>query len=61
MQVYMIIPVLFCNCFIFQAPRVPVQALAMVVPPQEPDQSPANVGSTLSVINKGEFLIVFIG
>ncbi|XP_055499081.1 ankyrin repeat and KH domain-containing protein 1 isoform X1 [Leucoraja erinacea] len=36
-----------------QAPRVPVQALAMVVPPQEPDQSPANVGSTLSVINKG--------
>uniref|UniRef100_UPI00398E74BF ankyrin repeat and KH domain-containing protein 1 isoform X14 n=1 Tax=Pristiophorus japonicus TaxID=55135 RepID=UPI00398E74BF len=36
-----------------QAPRVPVQALAMVVPPQEPDQSPANVGATLSVINKG--------
>ncbi|XP_067852405.1 ankyrin repeat and KH domain-containing protein 1 isoform X10 [Heptranchias perlo] len=35
-----------------QAPRVPVQALAMVVPPQEPDQSPANVGATLSVINK---------
>ncbi|XP_072446907.1 ankyrin repeat and KH domain-containing protein 1 isoform X11 [Chiloscyllium punctatum] len=36
-----------------QVPRVPVQALAMVVPPQEPDQSPANVGATLSVINKG--------
>ncbi|XP_072119920.1 ankyrin repeat and KH domain-containing protein 1 isoform X6 [Mobula birostris] len=36
-----------------QAPRVPVQALAMVVPPQEPDQSPANVGASLSVINKG--------
>uniref|UniRef100_A0A4W3HI33 Ankyrin repeat and KH domain containing 1 n=1 Tax=Callorhinchus milii TaxID=7868 RepID=A0A4W3HI33_CALMI len=36
-----------------QVPRVPVQALAMVVPPQEPDQSPVNVGTTLSVINKG--------
>ncbi|XP_038651653.1 ankyrin repeat and KH domain-containing protein 1 isoform X12 [Scyliorhinus canicula] len=36
-----------------QVPRVPVQALAMVVPPQEPDQSPVNVGATLSVINKG--------
>ncbi|XP_038651654.1 ankyrin repeat and KH domain-containing protein 1 isoform X13 [Scyliorhinus canicula] len=35
-----------------QVPRVPVQALAMVVPPQEPDQSPVNVGATLSVINK---------
>ncbi|XP_042195970.1 ankyrin repeat and KH domain-containing protein 1 isoform X10 [Callorhinchus milii] len=35
-----------------QVPRVPVQALAMVVPPQEPDQSPVNVGTTLSVINK---------
>uniref|UniRef100_A0A4W3HCN7 Ankyrin repeat and KH domain containing 1 n=1 Tax=Callorhinchus milii TaxID=7868 RepID=A0A4W3HCN7_CALMI len=31
-----------------QVPRVPVQALAMVVPPQEPDQSPVNVGTTLS-------------
>ncbi|XP_078532155.1 ankyrin repeat domain-containing protein 17 isoform X14 [Lissotriton helveticus] len=35
-----------------RAPRVPVQALPMVVPPQEPDKPPANVSTTLPVRNK---------
>ncbi|KAM9677834.1 ankyrin repeat domain-containing protein 17 isoform 7-T9 [Trichechus inunguis] len=35
-----------------RAPRVPVQALPMVVPPQEPDKPPANVASTLPIRNK---------
>ncbi|NP_001388272.1 ankyrin repeat domain-containing protein 17 isoform 4 [Rattus norvegicus] len=35
-----------------RAPRVPVQALPMVVPPQEPDKPPANVAATLPVRNK---------
>ncbi|XP_053886136.1 ankyrin repeat domain-containing protein 17 isoform X4 [Malaclemys terrapin pileata] len=35
-----------------RAPRVPVQALPMVVPPQEPDKPPANVVSTLPIRNK---------
>ncbi|XP_040603315.1 ankyrin repeat domain-containing protein 17 isoform X5 [Mesocricetus auratus] len=35
-----------------RAPRVPVQALPMVVPPQEPDKPPANVATTLPVRNK---------
>lgn len=39
----------------FQAPRVPVQALPMVVPPQEPDKPPANVATTLPIRNKGQF------
>ncbi|XP_041079103.1 ankyrin repeat and KH domain-containing protein 1-like isoform X2 [Polyodon spathula] len=29
-----------------QAPRVPVQALAMVVPPQEPDRAPSNIAAS---------------
>ncbi|XP_028608490.1 ankyrin repeat domain-containing protein 17 isoform X4 [Grammomys surdaster] len=35
-----------------RAPRVPVQALPMVVPPQEPDKPPANVAATLPIRNK---------
>uniref|UniRef100_A0A8D0GUT8 Ankyrin repeat domain-containing protein 17 n=1 Tax=Sphenodon punctatus TaxID=8508 RepID=A0A8D0GUT8_SPHPU len=35
-----------------RAPRVPVQALPMVVPPQEPDKPPANVVTTLPIRNK---------
>ncbi|XP_061445837.1 ankyrin repeat domain-containing protein 17 isoform X5 [Rhineura floridana] len=35
-----------------RAPRVPVQALPMVVPAQEPDKPPANVATTLPVRNK---------
>ncbi|KAF4795606.1 Ankyrin repeat domain-containing protein 17 [Turdus rufiventris] len=35
-----------------KAPRVPVQALPMVVPPQEPDKPPANVATTLPIRNK---------
>ncbi|XP_048067784.1 ankyrin repeat domain-containing protein 17 isoform X8 [Ursus arctos] len=35
-----------------RAPRVPVQALPMVVPPQEPDKPPANVATTLPIRNK---------
>ena len=38
-----------------RAPRVPVQALPMVVPPQEPDKPPANVATTLPIRNKGQF------
>ncbi|XP_068089519.1 ankyrin repeat domain-containing protein 17 isoform X2 [Hyperolius riggenbachi] len=35
-----------------RAPRVPMQALPMVVPPQEPDKPPASVSTTLPVRNK---------
>ncbi|XP_075716798.1 ankyrin repeat domain-containing protein 17 isoform X3 [Rhinoderma darwinii] len=35
-----------------RAPRVPMQALPMVVPPQEPDKPPANVATNLPVRNK---------
>uniref|UniRef100_A0A8C0D427 Ankyrin repeat domain 17 n=1 Tax=Balaenoptera musculus TaxID=9771 RepID=A0A8C0D427_BALMU len=35
-----------------RAPRVPVQALPMVVPPQEPDKPPASVATTLPIRNK---------
>uniref|UniRef100_A0A8C6HFS9 Ankyrin repeat domain-containing protein 17 n=1 Tax=Mus spicilegus TaxID=10103 RepID=A0A8C6HFS9_MUSSI len=35
-----------------RAPRVPVQALPMVVPPQEPDKPPANLAATLPVRSK---------
>ncbi|XP_063096396.1 ankyrin repeat domain-containing protein 17 isoform X6 [Cavia porcellus] len=35
-----------------RAPRVPVQALPMVVPPQEPDKPPANIATTLPIRNK---------
>ncbi|XP_041121678.1 ankyrin repeat and KH domain-containing protein 1-like isoform X6 [Polyodon spathula] len=35
-----------------QAPRVPVQALAMVVPPQEPDRAPSNIAAPPHVANK---------
>ncbi|XP_064416489.1 ankyrin repeat domain-containing protein 17 [Latimeria chalumnae] len=35
-----------------RAPRVPVQALPTVVPPQEPDKPPANVATTLPIRNK---------
>ncbi|XP_006018830.1 ankyrin repeat domain-containing protein 17 isoform X9 [Alligator sinensis] len=35
-----------------RAPRVPVQALPMVVPPQEPDKPPANVATTLPIRSK---------
>ncbi|XP_070582823.1 ankyrin repeat domain-containing protein 17 isoform X2 [Erythrolamprus reginae] len=35
-----------------RAPRVPVQALPMVVPPQEPDKPPSNVTTTLPIRNK---------
>ncbi|XP_041079108.1 ankyrin repeat and KH domain-containing protein 1-like isoform X7 [Polyodon spathula] len=36
-----------------QAPRVPVQALAMVVPPQEPDRAPSNIAASPPVASKG--------
>uniref|UniRef100_A0A8C8FW75 K Homology domain-containing protein n=1 Tax=Oncorhynchus tshawytscha TaxID=74940 RepID=A0A8C8FW75_ONCTS len=36
-----------------QAPRVPFQALAMVVPPQEPDRVPSNITTPPPVITKG--------
>ncbi|XP_073446532.1 ankyrin repeat domain-containing protein 17 isoform X5 [Dendrobates tinctorius] len=35
-----------------RAPRVPMQALPMVVPPQEPDKPPANVATNLAIRNK---------
>ncbi|XP_051821308.1 ankyrin repeat domain-containing protein 17 isoform X1 [Antechinus flavipes] len=35
-----------------RAPRVPVQALPMVVPPQEPDKPPATVAATLPIRSK---------
>ncbi|XP_029424397.1 ankyrin repeat domain-containing protein 17 isoform X6 [Nannospalax galili] len=35
-----------------RAPRVPVQALPMVVPPQEPDKPPANVATALPIRSK---------
>ncbi|XP_021108173.1 ankyrin repeat domain-containing protein 17 isoform X7 [Heterocephalus glaber] len=35
-----------------RAPRVPVQALPMVVPPQEPDKPPASIATTLPIRNK---------
>uniref|UniRef100_A0A8C5P634 Ankyrin repeat domain-containing protein 17 n=1 Tax=Leptobrachium leishanense TaxID=445787 RepID=A0A8C5P634_9ANUR len=35
-----------------RAPRVPMQALPMVVPPQEPDKPPANVAANLPIRNK---------
>ncbi|XP_041079110.1 ankyrin repeat and KH domain-containing protein 1-like isoform X9 [Polyodon spathula] len=35
-----------------QAPRVPVQALAMVVPPQEPDRAPSNIAASPPVASK---------
>ncbi|XP_078233836.1 ankyrin repeat domain-containing protein 17 isoform X7 [Pogona vitticeps] len=35
-----------------RAPRVPVQALPMVVPPQEPDKPPATVATTLPIRSK---------
>nr|XP_056713374.1 ankyrin repeat domain-containing protein 17 [Euleptes europaea] len=35
-----------------RAPRVPVQALPMVVPPQEPDKPPASVAATLPIRSK---------
>ncbi|XP_066501518.1 ankyrin repeat and KH domain-containing protein 1 isoform X2 [Hoplias malabaricus] len=36
-----------------QAPRVPFQALAMVVPPQEPDRVPSTISTPPPVTNKG--------
>ncbi|KAL6470203.1 hypothetical protein MHYP_G00213220 [Metynnis hypsauchen] len=36
-----------------QAPRVPFQALAMVVPPQEPDRVPSTIATPPPVTNKG--------
>ncbi|XP_072518561.1 ankyrin repeat and KH domain-containing protein 1 isoform X3 [Salminus brasiliensis] len=36
-----------------QAPRVPFQALAMVVPPQEPDRVPSTIATPPPVSNKG--------
>lgn len=36
-----------------QAPRVPFQALAMVVPPQEPDRVPSTIPTPPPVISKG--------
>ncbi|KAM6985007.1 ankyrin repeat and KH domain-containing protein 1-like [Aplochiton taeniatus] len=36
-----------------QAPRVPFQALAMVVPPQEPDRTPSSMSTPPPVSNKG--------
>uniref|UniRef100_A0A673XI14 Ankyrin repeat and KH domain containing 1 n=1 Tax=Salmo trutta TaxID=8032 RepID=A0A673XI14_SALTR len=39
-----------------QAPRVPFQALAMVVPPQEPDRVPSNITTPPPVITKGQFI-----
>ncbi|XP_063776163.1 ankyrin repeat domain-containing protein 17 isoform X3 [Pseudophryne corroboree] len=35
-----------------RAPRVPMQALPMVVPPQEPDKPPANVATNLPIRTK---------
>uniref|UniRef100_A0A672IQK3 Ankyrin repeat and KH domain-containing protein 1-like n=1 Tax=Salarias fasciatus TaxID=181472 RepID=A0A672IQK3_SALFA len=37
-----------------QVPRVPFQALAMVVPPQEPDRAPSNIATPPPVSSKGE-------
>ncbi|XP_029957249.1 ankyrin repeat and KH domain-containing protein 1 isoform X5 [Salarias fasciatus] len=36
-----------------QVPRVPFQALAMVVPPQEPDRAPSNIATPPPVSSKG--------
>ncbi|KAM4621792.1 ankyrin repeat and KH domain-containing protein 1 isoform 1-T1 [Polymixia lowei] len=36
-----------------QVPRVPFQALAMVVPPQEPDRAPSNITTPPPVSSKG--------
>uniref|UniRef100_A0A3P8T2I2 Ankyrin repeat and KH domain containing 1 n=1 Tax=Amphiprion percula TaxID=161767 RepID=A0A3P8T2I2_AMPPE len=37
-----------------QVPRVPFQALAMVVPPQEPDRAPSNIATPPPVSSKGK-------
>lgn len=42
-------------CLYMQAPRVPFQALAMVVPPQEPDSVPSTIATPPPVTNKGLF------
>uniref|UniRef100_H2LRI7 Ankyrin repeat and KH domain containing 1 n=1 Tax=Oryzias latipes TaxID=8090 RepID=H2LRI7_ORYLA len=36
-----------------QVPRVPFQALAMVVPPQEPDRAPSNISTPPPISSKG--------
>uniref|UniRef100_A0A4W6D9U1 Ankyrin repeat and KH domain containing 1 n=1 Tax=Lates calcarifer TaxID=8187 RepID=A0A4W6D9U1_LATCA len=36
-----------------QVPRVPIQALAMVVPPQEPDRAPSNIATPPPISSKG--------
>ncbi|KAM7000390.1 ankyrin repeat and KH domain-containing protein 1 isoform 4-T4 [Tautogolabrus adspersus] len=36
-----------------QVPRVPFQALAMVVPPQEPDRAPSNIATPPPISSKG--------
>uniref|UniRef100_A0A3P8NK43 K Homology domain-containing protein n=1 Tax=Astatotilapia calliptera TaxID=8154 RepID=A0A3P8NK43_ASTCA len=42
-----------------QVPRVPFQALAMVVPPQEPDRTPSNIATPPPVSSKAEPLPPF--
>lgn len=37
-----------------QVPRVPIQALAMVVPPQEPDRAPSNIATPPPISSKGK-------
>lgn len=39
-----------------QVPRVPFQALAMVVPPQEPDRVPSTITAPPPVISKGQHI-----
>uniref|UniRef100_A0A4W5LYS0 Ankyrin repeat and KH domain containing 1 n=1 Tax=Hucho hucho TaxID=62062 RepID=A0A4W5LYS0_9TELE len=39
------------------APRVPFQALAMVVPPQEPDRVPSNITTPPPTITKGQIMV----
>lgn len=46
---YLIVLILFD----IQAPRVPFQALAMVVPPQEPDRVPSTIPTPPPVTSKG--------
>uniref|UniRef100_A0A3B3DB52 Ankyrin repeat and KH domain containing 1 n=1 Tax=Oryzias melastigma TaxID=30732 RepID=A0A3B3DB52_ORYME len=52
LKVMMVQPYIL-TCVLLQVPRVPFQALAMVVPPQEPDRAPSNISTPPPISSKG--------
>lgn len=49
------VPLAKCDIILFyQVPRVPFQALAMVVPPQEPDRAPSSIATPPPISSKGK-------